>query len=147
MERRSEADALFTVVAAVREEANTRLAAGLRARGVTDLLPAHEAVLRELFVKSPLRMGEIAEKINRRKNTVTGLVAALEARGYCRREPGAQDARMQLISLTTKGESLRKEQAGLTEELLRVAWQGVGEPEKLICMFALRRVLRNLKRR
>ena len=67
-------DAVIALAAAVREQANAFLLRALAERGVTDLLPAHGAVLHTLFRQGPLSMSALAEAIDRRKNTVTGLI-------------------------------------------------------------------------
>lgn len=105
-------DAVIALAAAVREQANAFLLRALAERGVTDLLPAHGAVLHALFRQGPLSMSALAEAIDRRKNTVTGLIKTLEERGYCRREPDPADARVQRIVLTARGEGLRGHAGG-----------------------------------
>ena len=59
-------DAVIALAAAVREQANAFLLRALAERGVTDLLPAHGAVLHALFRQGPLSMGALAEAIDRR---------------------------------------------------------------------------------
>ena len=73
-------DAVIALAAAVREQANAFLLRALAERGVTDLLPAHGAVLHALFRQGPLSMSALAEAIDRRKNTVTGLIKTLNSR-------------------------------------------------------------------
>jgi len=138
-------NSVFALAAAIREQANSFIAGSLAARGITDLLPAHGAVLNALFQQSPLQMSTLAEAIGRKKNTVTSLINTLEERGYCRREPDPQDARAQLIALTAKGEAMRDIQAGISGELLRKAWSGLSEKETKACVRTLLRVLSNLK--
>lgn len=139
-------NAVIALAAAVREQANACITSALARRGITDLLPAHGAVLHALFSRNPLQMRALAEAIGRKKNTVTSLVNTLEERGYCRREPDPGDARVQLVFLTPKGESMREVQDAISEALLRRAWAGVDEAEKHICTRTLERVLGNLKR-
>ena len=76
-------DAVIALAAAVREQANAFLLKALAERGVKDLLPAHGAVLHALFRQGPLSMSALAEAIDRRKNTVTGLIKTLEEREAC----------------------------------------------------------------
>lgn len=137
--------AVIALIASIREQANLFLVRALSERGITDLLPAHGAVLNALFQRSPVQMNELAEAIGRKKNTVTGLIKTLEERGYCRREPDPQDARAQLVALTDKGETVRAEQAAISENLLKRVWEGVGEPERQSCIDVLRTILRNLR--
>lgn len=145
MDTKHDTDAIIALAAAIREQANALLLNALSKRGILDLLPAHGAVLHALFQQSPLPMGTLAEVIGRKKNTVTGLINTLEERGYCRREPAPQDARVQLIALTAKGEKVRAIQAEISKELLQRAWGGFNEQEKNSCIHSLRKVLANLK--
>ena len=78
------------------------------------------AVLHALFEAGPLKMNELAERIKRKKNTVTGLIGTLESRGYCRRETDPHDARAQVVLLTEKGESMRRIQHAISVDLLRL---------------------------
>ena len=139
-------DAVIALAAAVREQANAFLLRALAERGVTDLLPAHGAVLHALFRQGPLRMSALAEAIDRRKNTVTGLIKTLEERGYCRREPDPADARVQRIVLTARGEGLRGMQEEISAAMLRTAWRGMDREEREACVRGLCAVLENLKR-
>lgn len=139
------ADSIIALAASIREQANGVILKALAERGVTDLLPAHGTVLHALFQQGPLPMGALARAIDRKKNTVTGLINTLEQRGYCRREPDPQDARVQRIALTARGESLRAVQAEISESLLRALWEGVSESEKEVCIRSLRKILHNLK--
>lgn len=138
-------DSIIALAAAIREQANALLIGALSKRGILDLLPAHGAVLHALFQQCPLPMGTLAEAIGRKKNTVTGLINTLEERGYCRRKSAPQDARMQMIVLTDKGEKLREIQAEISKELLQKTWKGFSEQEKNSCIHSLRKVLDNLK--
>lgn len=140
------ADSIIALAASIREQAHGVILKALAGHGVTDLLPAHGAVLHTLFQQGPLPMGALARAIGRKKNTVTGLINTLEERGYCRREPDPRDARVQRIALTARGESMRAVQADISESLLRALWQGVSEKEKEICIRNLQHILHNLKK-
>lgn len=139
-------ESLLDLLARIREQAHHHIDTELARRGVTDLLPAHGAVLHALFRESPQPMGELARRIGRKKNTVTGLVTTLQERGYCSRRPSAQDARVQLIGLTDKGEALRPVTARISESLRRAVWQDIPPGEQTACMTTLDRILRNLTR-
>ena len=138
-------DAIIALAALIREQANTYIVNALSSHGVDDLLPAHGAVLHALFEAGPLKMNELAERIKRKKNTVTGLISTLESRGYCRRETDPHDARAQVVLLTEKGESMRRIQHAISVDLLRLVWGDVGEAEKAACVKTLEKVLRNLQ--
>ncbi|MDL2209395.1 MarR family transcriptional regulator [Desulfovibrio sp. OttesenSCG-928-O18] len=139
-------NAIIALASAVREQANALILNLLAKRGVTDILPAHGAVLSVLFRESPQQMSALAKAIGRKKNTVTSLVGTLEERGYCRRTVDPRDARAQLVALTDRGEALRAVQAEVSGELLRRVWAGVSEQEKDTCVTVLQMVLQNLER-
>ena len=136
---------IIALVAAIREKANAFILSSLSAKGVDDLLPAHGAVLNALFQKNLMLMSELADRIGRKKNTVTGLINTLEDRGYCRRAQDPNDARAQLILLTDKGEAMRQVQRDVSAELLRKAWGTMEEQAKASCVQSLKTILRNLE--
>ena len=135
---------VLSLVSRIREQGNAFLAAALAERNIHDLLPAHGAVLHALFAENPMRMQDMAKRIGRKKNTVTGLINTLEARGYCRRERDSADGRGQRIFLTSKGESMRKAQEEISAQLLRQVWKGVDGEDRQACMRILAVLLRNL---
>ena len=65
MKRQNNPGAIIALVAAIREQANTLILSSLSDRGITDILPAHGAVLNALFKQSPMQMNELAEHIGR----------------------------------------------------------------------------------
>jgi len=138
-------ESVIALAAAIREEANALILRLLAARGITDILPAHGAVLHALFRRGPLQMGALAEIIGRKKNTVTGLINTLEERGYCRREPDPLDARAQIIALTEKGEAVRGIQDEISAEVLSTTWRGMPGSEQRAAMRSLATILNNLK--
>ena len=139
-------DDIIDLLSRIRERANQYICDELARRGITDLLPAHGAVLHSLFEESPQPMSTLARRIGRKKNTVTGLVDTLQARGYCRRRPSPQDARVQLVSLSDRGEALRHVQADISTALHRRLWQGIPPADQAACMAVLDSLLRNLAR-
>jgi Transcriptional regulators len=145
MKESKEAGSLIALAAGIREEAHALILHSLAERGITDILPAHGAVLNALFRFGPMQMKALAEAIGRKKNTVTGLINTLEEREYCRREPDPQDARAQIITLTPKGEAMREIQDEVSKDLLGKCWHGVGEQEQHAAMHVLSAILNNLK--
>lgn len=137
---------IIALTASIREQANILILQYLSEHGITDILPAHGAVLNALFQQNPMLMNELAKTIGRKKNTVTGLINTLEERGYCRREPDPHDARALHVFLTGKGESMRAIQAEVSEKLLRQIWQQIGEEEQQICINVLQSILNNLEK-
>ena len=144
MKTQNNTGAIIALAAAIREQANTLILRSLSERGITDILPAHGAVLHALFKQSPMQMNELAEHIGRKKNTVTGLITTLEDRGYCRRESDPQDARAQLVFLTEKGEAMRQVQDEVSVELLQKIWTGIDTRKQKMCVQCLEKILYNL---
>ena len=138
-------DAIVSLISTVREYANAYIAAALAERGVKDILPAHGSVLYALLGHSPMQMSELATRIHRKKNTVTGLISTLERNGYCRREADPKDARAQLIYITEKTEALAPLMDEISQDMRSALWQGFTEQEKDVCMESLSRILANLK--
>ena len=128
-------DDIIDLLSRIRERANQHICDELARRGITDLLPAHGAVLHSLFEESPQPM-----------STVTGLVDTLQERGYCRRRPSPQDARVQLVSLSDRGEALRHVQTDISTALHRRLWQDIPPTDQAACMAVLDSLLRNLAR-
>lgn len=145
MHEHFDAGAVVALIAAIREQANALIARSLARQGITDLLPAHGAVLNALFQRGSMQMGALARLIGRKKNTVTSLINTLEERGYCSREAAPGDGRSQLAVLTAKGESMRLAQERTSEELLQKLWRGVSAEEQAVCMGMLHKMLGNLK--
>lgn len=145
MKKELDTGSIIALVAAIREQANTFILTSLAEKGIEDLLTAHGAVLNALFQKNPMLMSELAKRIGRKKNTVTGLINTLEDRGYCRREQDPDDARAQRILLTDKGESMRRVQRDVSDELLRKTWGNMKEQERAACVQSLATILQNLE--
>ena len=138
-------DAVLALAATIRERGNAFIIEALNRHGIDDLLPAHGAVLHALFASGPLRMQDIALRIGKKKNTVTGLINTLEARGYCRRKTDACDGRAQLVALTDKGQGSQHIVEEISRELQHKIWQGVSPEARRACTATLARILRNLE--
>ena len=137
-------DGIIALIASIREEANRSIVLALEEMGITDVLPAHGAVLHALFLKSPLQMSELADAVGRKKNTVTGLINTLEDRGYCYREKDPIDGRAQQVMLTKKGQKIRAKQAEISRTILKKIWRGIPADEQQKCMETLQKVYGNL---
>ena len=136
---------IFHLCASIRDQANQLIVNLLTEHGVTDVLPAHGAVLNALFEQSPLPMSKLGQIIGRRKNTVTSLIKTLEERGYCARASHSTDGRVQLIELTAKGQALRPVQEEISQKMLGQAWNKIYYSERQTCMRVLATILDNLQ--
>ena len=75
---------------------------GLRAAGVDDLRPTHNAVLRYLSPDGT-RASVLAERSGLTRQAVTQIVDDLEALGYVTRAPDPRDRRAKLVVYTSRG--------------------------------------------
>jgi len=82
-----------------------KIDAGLRAKGFTDLRPAHFVVFQHIHPEGS-RITELAERAQMTKQSMSELVNYLEARGYLERQPDPKDRRASIVRLSNKGEAL-----------------------------------------
>jgi DNA-binding MarR family transcriptional regulator len=73
------------------------------ARTRADLSPAQCHVLHLLEPGRRVPMGRLAQTLSCDASNVTGLIDRLEARGYIRRQPSADDRRVKELELTPAG--------------------------------------------
>jgi MarR family transcriptional regulator, organic hydroperoxide resistance regulator len=133
------------LVSRARSAVHDYLAAALAEAGVEGLAPSHGDILAALFREGELGMGELASAIRRKKNTVTVLVAKLEAQGYIERVSDPADARRSLVSLTRKGDSLREPFARISASMLARSLAGIGDADLEAARRCLERMIENLQ--
>ena len=79
------------------------LIAGLEERGWPDLRGGHTTVFLHIDRRSGTRLTELARRAGVTKQAMMQVVDDLEARGYVRRVPDAEDARAKVVRLTARG--------------------------------------------
>ncbi|MEW6058854.1 MAG: MarR family transcriptional regulator [Actinomycetota bacterium] len=88
-------------------ESHRSLAAELRAsleeRGYPDARAAHAAIFMNIDRRSGTRLTDLARRARMSKQGMMLIVDDLEARGYVRRVPDAEDARAKIVRLTARG--------------------------------------------
>lgn len=85
----------------------TRIDEGLRARGFTDLRPAHYVIFQHLRPHGS-RITELADQAQITKQSMGALVDYVESRGYIERVPDPSDGRAKIVRPTPKGRALEK---------------------------------------
>ncbi|MEU0936433.1 MULTISPECIES: MarR family transcriptional regulator [unclassified Embleya] len=94
--------------ALLRRHASRRVYAGqAAAAGATISQPAY-VLLRRIEKQGPLPMGELARMTNMDPGATARQVGQLEREGYVRRSPSPDDGRVSLVSLTPRGDSVRR---------------------------------------
>jgi DNA-binding MarR family transcriptional regulator len=82
-----------------------RIDQGLRARGFTDLRPAHFVIFQHIR-REGSRVTNLADQAQMTKQSMGDLVNYVEACGYLERVPDPNDRRAKLVRLTEKGQLL-----------------------------------------
>ena len=108
--------------------------AGVRARGFTDLRPAHGFAFTRL-AGDGATVGQLAEHLDVTKQAASQMVEELVAKGYVERRPHPDDARARLIVLTPKGWACTRAAEEAAVELLR-PWADVLGPDRLATLQA-----------
>lgn len=137
-------EAIIHLAAQVRERANALIVAELERRGAASLAPSHGAILAQLYRQGPLPMNRLANLIGRKKNTLTSLIAKLEALGYVTRQPDPQDSRVHLIAPTDKALAFRRDFDEISRLLLERAWGDMPRDQRQALVRGLEQVANNL---
>lgn len=128
----------------VRERANALIVAELARRGAAGLAPSHGAILVQLYRQGPLPMNRLASLIGRKKNTLTSLIAKLEALGYVARQPDPRDSRVSLIAPTDQALRFRRDFEEISRLLLDKAWGDMPQDQREALVRGLEQVANNL---
>ncbi|WP_322174671.1 MarR family transcriptional regulator [Acutalibacter caecimuris] len=79
------------------------------------------------------------------KNTLTAMLARMEAQGLVVRGTGPQDRRQVLVALTEKARGLREQYEQVSQEMNRLFYQGLTQEDATLLDSLLDRVLLNLE--
>lgn len=99
--------------------------AGVRARGFTDLRPAHGFAF-ALLAGGGATVGELARHLDVTKQAASQMVEDLVGKGYVERHPHPGDARARLIVLTHRGRACTRAADEAAEETLRPWADAIG---------------------
>ncbi len=119
--RQQEAESLAVALLAASRALVDGVSAGVRARGFTDLRPAHGFAFTRL-APDGATITELAEHLDVTRQAAAQLTDELVAKGYVERRPHPDDARARLIVLTEKGWACtRAAEAAIAETV--AGWQ------------------------
>ena len=90
-------------------------------------------------------MHELADFAHRTRPTMTVLVDKMEELGLVTRRKSESDTRSQIVSLTTKGESLRPVFEDISRRFIATLYAGISEKEALAAEKTLLKILSNIK--
>jgi len=136
-------EGIIALVSAVREKANRFITEQLTKRGITDITTHHGGIFVHLLRNGELSMGEIAQKIDRDKSTVTALVRRLVELGYVETSASPSDSRVTVVRLTQKGGSLENDFNEISKGLQEKVYQGFSDLEKEMLVRLLMRANSN----
>lgn len=139
------ADNSITLMGRIKEKTNEFLMQELAKQGITDIVTSHALIIYNLFKHKELTRGEIAQKIDRDKSTVTGLLAKLQNREYITSRKDPDDSRYSYISLTEKGKKLPPIFKNISSLLYQKEYSGISEEKREIFLKVLNDVLKNFK--
>lgn len=104
------------------------IAAKLRKRGVP-LTPEQFLLIDLLWNQGSMSQQQLADQMQKDKNSVTQLVDAIERKGFVVRQQSATDRRSNVLILTDKGIELRDEAKQRGISILDEMLEGISEEE------------------
>jgi len=114
-----------------------RLARRFRKHSGTDVSPSQLSALTTLLRHGPLRIGQLADREQISKSSVTRLAARLEALGLAERTPDSEDGRSAWIGLTAQGEELMAAHDSRADEYLARQLAGLEPADRQVLVAAL----------
>ena len=136
----------IALIATCRSMANAFLKQELRRHGLAGFVPTHGNIIDALLKKGEMPMHSLAEYIRRDKSTVTALVGKLEQMGFVKRNVSSADNRINLVSLTEKGENLRTVFEGVSNRMFATALDGIPDADVEHLGNTLGRIIDNFAR-
>lgn len=103
------------------------------------------SVLSQLWKQNGLTQKEIAEKLQIKPPSLTGLLDILEAKGCLIRSEDKVDARIKRIYLTKEGQELRLKSLEIVDEMEELLCKGFTKEEKLLLLSWLKKLYNNLE--
>jgi MarR family transcriptional regulator, organic hydroperoxide resistance regulator len=139
------AEGIIALVSTVRDKANRFIAEQLKRLGIIDIATPYGDIFVSLFKYGELTMGDIAQKIDRDKSTVTSLVKKLGGLDYVKTSTGISDSRVTMVRLTPRGLALEGDFNEISTLLQNRIYQGFTDLEKEILVRLLMRIKGNFE--
>jgi MarR family transcriptional regulator, organic hydroperoxide resistance regulator len=138
-------EVIIALVSTVRDKANRFIAEQLKRRGIIDIATPYGDIFVNLFKTGELTMGDIAQKIDRDKSTVTSLVKKLGELGYVKTSASPSDSRVTMVRLTPRGLALEGDFNEISTQLQKRIYKGFTDLEKEILFRLLMRIKGNFE--
>jgi DNA-binding MarR family transcriptional regulator len=91
-----------------------------------DLGPAHYRALAAIRREEGLPVSELQNRLGVRKQSLARVLSELEKAGLVRREPGLEDRRQRLLTLTEAGRDAEREASAVLRERLGQVFRAAG---------------------
>ncbi|MBE6250083.1 MAG: MarR family transcriptional regulator [Bacteroidales bacterium] len=115
----------------------------LKLRGV-DLTPEQFLLIDLLWNQGPLSQQQLADQMQKDKNSVTKLVDAIERKGFAVRNQNPDDRRSNTIILTPKAQELKLKAKTAGIDMLDMMLQDISEEEQRNFLMTLRKLSLNM---
>ena len=119
------------------------LAAKLRANNVP-LTPEQFMLIDLLWNQGPMSQQQLADQMQKDKNSVTKLVDAIEKKGFVVRKQNIMDRRSNTLVLTEKALELKPDAKQKGIDILDQMLEGISETELLSFLITLKKLNRNM---
>lgn len=138
-----ETDRIISLLSRIREKANRLITEELSARGLRGLKPIHGDLLLALFTCDRPTMKDLADRVDRKKSTITTLVDKLVRLGYAAKERDSMDSRVFRISLTPEGEALKPHLIAISQTLIARVYKDMAMADGAQLIRSLNRINTN----
>lgn len=125
-----ETDIIISLISRIREKANRFITAELSNRRLQGLKPIHGDLLLALFSSDRPTMKELADRVDRKKSTVTTLVDKLVHLGFAVKTRDKDDSRVFRVSLTPKGQALKPHLIDISRKLIARVYKDMPVEER-----------------
>lgn len=115
----------------------------LKLRGV-NLTPEQFLLIDLLWNQGPLSQQQLADQMQKDKNSVTKLVDAIERKGFAVRNQNPDDRRSNTIILTPKAQELKLKAKTAGIDMLDMMLQDISEEEQRNFLMTLRKLSLNM---
>ncbi len=119
------------------------MAAMMKANNI-DLTPEQFLLIDMLWNQGDLKQQQLADEMQKDKNSVTKLIDALEQKGLVMRQQNPTDRRSNTIVLTEKGHSLKLDAKMVGISSLDKMLEGLSEQEIQSFIVVMRRISKNM---
>ena len=108
------------------------------------LTTSQVGVLVQLWIEDGLTQKEIAEELQLRPASITGLVNILVSKGWIDRREDTKDARINRVYLTEEGKNIRLKCMSANDEIETILSNGFSKEEKQLMLCWLKKLNKNL---